>query len=360
MNSHLNNSQFIKIIFVCFGLLVSKPSLAIDSSLLSYQWERGLTFMSANLTLGGYSGVSFKLNESGTGTVTLDDISLFISWSPYARIRFFSEIEMENLVSNRAIASFSESLSIERLYVDFLISDRLTLRLGQFLTPVGRWNTIHVWPLTWTTVRPIVTKYHFFPSQSNGIMLMQQWIINQQNLKVSFYLDDSEHLNPRQINHHKMDPDAVFKQAAGVSINYEINHELALGFSYLAFKKQVETQQAINHLVGLDLLWQKKGYEIQTEWAYRQADDQQGEEIAGYIQGVVPLGHKFFAVGRYELLSGRHQRFSINFNGTAHVGVSALVWRPFSPLSLKVEYHFGHNNQQLAPSGFFSSISVLF
>ena len=96
------------------------------------------------------------------------------------------------------------------------------------------------------------------------------------------------------------------------------------------------------------------------EWAYRRASDEQGNEVSGYVQGVAPLGHKFFAVGRYELLSGRHQQFSVDFKGTAHVGISALVWRPFSPLTLKAEYRFGHNNQQLAPSGLFSSISVLF
>jgi hypothetical protein len=293
--------------------------------------------------------------------MTLDDISFFISWSPTARIHIFSELEMENLISSQGIASFSESFSLERLYVDFLITDSFTLRLGQFLTPVGRWNTLHASPLVWTTSRPLATKSHFFPSRTNGINLMQQWVIQGGDLDVSFYIDDSEHLDPRQLNRHQsVDSEAAFRQAIGTSIRYKINHELSVSFSYLAFKKRLEAENTINHLFGADLLWQKNGYEVQMEWAYRHANQQQGDEISGYIQGVVPLGYKLFAVGRYELLTGQHQNFTVDFEGTAHIVIPALVWRPFFPLVLKAEYRFGNNNQQLAPSGFFSSISVLF
>ena len=314
-----------------------------------------------NLTLGGYSGISFEHHESDSNVVSLDDLSLFISWSPTDHIHVFSELEMENLISSQGIASFSESFSLERLYVDFLITDSFTLRLGQFLTPVGRWNTLHASPLVWTTSRPLATKSHFFPSRTNGMMLTQQWIIEGRDLDVSFYIDDSEHLDPRQLNRHQTaDSEAAFKQAIGMSIRYNINHELNLGFSYLAFKKRLEAKNTLNHLFGVDFIWQKEGYEIQMEWAYRHASQQQGDEISGYIQAVVPLGYNFFAVGRYELLTGQHQNFEVNFEGTAHIAVPALVWRPFFPLVLKAEYRFGNNNQQLAPSGFFSSISVLF
>ncbi len=314
-----------------------------------------------DLTLGGYSGISFEDYESGSNNVSLDDISLFISWSPTARIRFFSELEMENLISSQGISSFSESFSLERLYVDFLVTHSFTLRLGQFLTPVGRWNTRHASPLVWTTSRPLVTKSNFFPSRTNGIMLKQQWFIKGNDLDVSIYIDGSKYLDPRQLNHHyNTDSEAEFKYAIGTSIRYKATHELNLGFSYLSFEKRLAARNSLNHVIGVDLLWQKKGYEIQIEWAYHYENKQQVDNISGYIQGVIPLTDKFFIVGRYESFTGQYQGFLDKFKGTSHFAIPALVWRPFFPLVLKAEYRFGDNNQQLAPSGFFSSISVLF
>ncbi len=360
MNSHLKRQPLIKIIYLSLFLLVHNPSFADNSPLVNYHWGRGFSFPSLNLTLGGYSDISYRINKTGPQTAKLDDFSFFVSWSPHDRIRFFSEVEMESLMTNRRIANFSESFSIERLYVDLLVSDSLTFRLGQFLTPVGYWNVIHISPLTWTTMQPLVTNENFFPSRINGIMFSKQWIINQHDLDISIYADDSKNLNVRQLTPQQITPETTFKYALGTSIKYQINHNLTLGFSYLAFTKLTQSQTAVNHLVGLDFLWQNKGYEIQMEWAYRYAADQQESELGGYIQGVIPLGYNFFTVGRYELLSGRHQPFSINFKGTVQLGVFALVWRPVSPLVFKTEYRFGNNNQQLAPNGFFSSIAVLF
>jgi hypothetical protein len=362
MNSHLNRIQWIKIIFICFGFLMNPALLASDhKSIMHYQWGRGLTIPSMDLTLGGYSGISFEDYESDSNNASLDDISFFISWSPTARIRFFSELEMENLISSQGISSFSESFSLERLYVDFLVTDSFTLRLGQFLTPVGRWNTLHASPLVWTTSRPLVTESHFFPSRTNGAMLKQQWFINGNDLDVSIYIDDSKHLDPRQLNHHyNTNSEAAFKYAIGTSIRYKVTHELNFGFSYLSFETRLEEKSSLNHLMGIDLLWQKKGYEIQVEWAYHYKNRQQGDTISGYIQGVIPLTDEFFIVGRYELFTGQYLNFLEKFEGTSHLAIPALVWRPFFPLVLKAEYRFGDNNQQLAPSGFFSSISVLF
>ncbi len=343
--------------------LISNTSFADDNdTTYTYRWGRGLNIPAFNLNLGGYSGISFEHTESDPEAVILDDISFFVSWSPHARIRFFSEFEMENFISsNDGVANFWESFNLERLYVDFLVSDSFSIRLGQFMTPVGIWNKNPIMPLVWTSSRPLVTKSYFFPSRTNGLMLTQQWIINNHNLDISIYLDDSNHLDPRQVNHHQSTySEVAFKQAIGTSIRYKVNHELDIGLSSLVFKKRMELQQTMNYLIGLDLFWKKNGYELQTEWAYRYAPERLGNEVSGYIQGVIPLGNEIFAVERYELLSGQHQDFYTNFNGVTHIGVSALVWRPFFFLVLKAEYRFGHNNKQLVPSGFFSSISVLF
>ncbi len=96
----------------------------------TYNWGRGLNIAEANLNLGGYVNVTFEHFESKQDAAALDDLSLFVSWSPHAQIRFFSELEMENLVSTHGISDFYDSFSLERLYVDFLVSDSFSIRFG--------------------------------------------------------------------------------------------------------------------------------------------------------------------------------------------------------------------------------------
>jgi hypothetical protein len=365
-----NRSTFFKMpITLIIALLSFSASFSyadpIDHSITpTYRWGRGLNIPSANLNLGGYINVTFEHFESKQDVVALDDLSLFISWSPFDQIRFFTELEMESLISTDGITDFSNSFSIERLYIDFLFTDSFSVRVGQFLTPVGIWNTTHAAPLVWTTSRPIVTESEMFPSRSNGLMLTKQFAVNGQDLDVFLYFDDSDDLDPRQIEgiHDKdhIDPEVAFEHAIGGQINYEPMESFKTGFSYLAFKKRSNTHLSTNHLLGIDLLWEKNGYQMQMEFAYRTASDQQGTETGGYIQGIVPLGYKLFAIGRYEFVDGQHQLDSTIIDGTTHVGVAALAWRPYIPLVIKAEYRFGSNNEKLAPSGFFTSVSMLF
>ena len=330
----------------------------------TYHWGRGLTIPSADLTLGGYVNVSYEHFESKSDAASLDDLSLFISWSPHAQIRFFTELEMESLISTHGVADFSDSFSLERLYVDFLFTDSLSARFGQFLTLVGIWNLAHVSPLVWTTSRPIVTESQLFPSRTNGLMLTKQFIVNDHDLEFSLYVDDSEALDPRKLDGNddddRIDPEVAFKHAIGLHLNYEPIDSLKTGISYLAFKKRADKDLSTNHLLGVDLFWEKDRYQVQMEFAYRTTDDEQGSETSGYLQGVAPLGNKFFAIARYEFVNGKHQYESTIVDGTTHVAVPALAWRPYIPLVIKAEYRFGSNNEKLAPSGFFTSFSMLF
>jgi hypothetical protein len=330
----------------------------------SYHWGRGLCIPSANLTLGGYVNATYKHLESESDIAALNDLSLFISWSPHAQFRFFAELEMESLISTHGIADFSDSFSLERLYVDFLFTDSVSIRFGQFLTPVGIWNIIHASPLVWTTSRPLVTKGELFPSRTNGLMLTKQFIINERDLEFSLYVDYSDALDPRKLNgnnyNEHINPKIAFKHAIGLSVNYQPIDSLKTGVSYLAYKKRANINHSTNHLWGIDLFWAEAGYEIQMEFAYRTANDQQGTETSGYLQGVAPITNNFFAITRYEIVKGDHQFESTITNGTTHVIVPALAWKPFVPLVIKAEYRLGISNEQLAPSGFFTSISMLF
>ena len=328
----------------------TKPEAFFD-----YTWGRGLSVSQNHLTIGGYMNASLDHQTAQPTNLTLNNLSLFITLSPIDSIRFFSEIELDNWTSLQKNRRAKDAFKVERLYVDFLATESLTVRVGKFLTPFGYWNVVHAAPLVWTVTRPLANSYQSFPTHSNGVMLSEALTFGEHSLDMSVYVEDSTHLEPR-------DDKVEFKHAAGARLHLELFEQLQLGFSYLAFNKRSVENRAVNHLMGADMLWKKNNFELQMEVNYRYARDEQGHEMQFYVQGVAPLGGNVFAVARYEHLQGRHEIENEEMwkRNTAHLGVLGLAWKPYTPLIFKAEYRFGDNNERIAPSGFFSSVSMLF
>lgn len=346
-----NRFNLFAILSVCLSTSLCAVSHA-DSVTPNYQWGRGINLLSGQLNIGGYANASFEKVNSQKNSLTLNDFSLFISASPSDSVRFFSEIELEDVLTTEHSSNFNASLKVERLYLDYLATDEITVRVGKWLTPFGRWNVVHAAPLVWTTTRPFITDELFFPAHSSGAMVSKKFNINEHNLDVSVYVDDSEHLDVRK------DP-IDFENAFGSRINMELTEQLQVGFSFLDFK-QADVREARNHLFGVDFLWQQNGYELQMEASYRHNASVQGDEKGLYIQGVAPLGEQVFAVSRYEYLEGAHQVNFTRLQSSTHAALAGLVWRPFVPLAIKAEYRFGSQNQAITPSGFFTSVAVFF
>jgi hypothetical protein len=333
----------------------------------SYHWGRGISWPDANFNLGGYVNVLYKHPERLQDKFSLDQWSFFLTWSPHRRLRFFSEIEVDDWLSTVQVNSIEQSLKVERLYMDWLATESTTVRVGKYLTPVGRWNVIHAAPLMWTSTRPLVTKIGLFSPHLNGIMLTQKVQVGERNLDISVYADNSSQLDV-------LDKERGFDNAFGGRLNFELSEYLQLGASFINFeheKLQVdeltpatedaeELEQTVgiarDNLFGADLLWKQDGYEVAVEAIYRASDGYQGDEKGLYIQGVVPLTEQVFAVGRYEHLEGKHRYVPI----ATDIGIAGLAWRPYVPLAIKAEYRLGVGNEQVAPSGFFTSISMFF
>ncbi|MCX7087757.1 MAG: hypothetical protein NTV00_06840 [Methylococcales bacterium] len=347
------------IIIVLYALLCQSAAAEHDTeqadSWYTYHWGRGLTIPAANLNVGGYFKSAYAQQEQQPGVLSLEDFSLFITWTPHARLRFFAEIEQHDWLNNTdGVAPFTKKLSVERLFVDFSLTESASIRFGKFLTPFGRWNVIHSAPLVWTTNRPVITDDKSFAPRANGLMLNYTWIVNEHNLDVAFYLDDSTDLEPRSFNN------VIFDKAAGVRVNYELTEELQIGGSYLAYQRLFDLGLPTHHLVGVDFMWQHQGYELLMESLYHVRDDPLArlEEKGLFLQGVVPLAEKVSAVTRYEYFNTNAGVF--NEQVVSHIGVAGLAWRPYLPLVIKSEYRFGDNNKSIAPSGLFVSVAMFF
>ncbi|MDD5271195.1 MAG: hypothetical protein PHU14_00620 [Methylovulum sp.] len=316
----------------------------------SYHWGRGISWPAAGFNLGGYANFLYQHPEQRTDALKLDELSLLISWSPWQRLRFFSEIELDDWLSTTNSNSFGQAIRGERLYVDWLATETTTLRLGKFLTPIGRWNVIHAAPLIWTTTRPLVTNEQLFSHHLNGAMLTQRIQLNERNLDISIYADHSSQFDVFD------SANTGFDTAFGGRVNFELSEAWQIGLSIIDFTYELYPKADRNELFGVDFMWKKDGYEVSAEAIYRDADDRQGHEKGLYLQGIVPLAKHVFAMGRYEYLNGSHQFIATD----THIGVVGLAWRPYVPLVLKAEYRLGIQNELVAPSGFFTSISMFF
>jgi Phosphate-selective porin O and P len=94
-------------------------------------------------TFGGYGELHANFGEGGAADQF--DIHRLVAYVGYEFadwIRFHSEVEIEHAFVAPEDQSGGE-VSIEQAYLDFLLSDRLNVRFGRFLTPIGIINRKH-------------------------------------------------------------------------------------------------------------------------------------------------------------------------------------------------------------------------
>ena len=335
------------LLFVC-GVTASCAVSAQDS-ISGYQLGRGYGLGHTGIRLGGYASTHIDGFGDTPWSFDISDLSLFVTWDNGSRLRFFSELEIEDALTageSRSLTTKAADFRLERLYLDYLVNENLTVRIGKILTPVGQWNLIHADPLVWTTNRPVATD-NLFSEHATGIMLHGYIPVGKRSLDYSIYADYSSSLDP------KYTEGPIFDNAIGFRLRYNFNDHLKIGFSYADFALQ-DSRSKRNHLVGLDLAWAYQRYAINSEIVYRNNGSTINNNAwQGYVQGVSPIAGNFYAVGRYEFFDQANTKFG-------QVGVFGIAYRPIPPLVWKLEYQFGENNRELAPDGLFASFAVLF
>ena len=274
---------------------------------------------------------------------------MFVSWDNGSRIRFFSELELADVLTageKQPWGAAQTHFESERFYFDGLVNDKLTVRIGKFLTPVGQWNVLHAAPLVWTTYRPVATE-NLFSTHVSGVMLHGALPVAGRQLEYSIYGDMTEEIDPHLSNN-------PFKNAFGTHLRYQWNDNLQLGLSFANFElKELQTDRY--SLAGFDVLWRYRKYEVRSEIVYRSRGSYDDDKSLwqGYLQAVGPLNKQWYLVGRYEAFQQWHDK-------TGQIGVMGLAYRPSPPIVWKLEYRIGSNNDRLAPDGLAASFAVLF
>ncbi len=314
----------------------------------TYHLGQGLQLGNSGLTLGGYGSVRYEDLRHHSPQLTLSALSLFVSWELGTRVRFFSEVELEDISVTRQQHSFDardQGVGLERLYMDVYLIDAATLRFGKFLTPVGRWNLIHADPLVWTTSRPLITSQPFATNTTGGMLYGSVRPFGR-DLDYSMYLEVTDDLDPHQ-------NEGPFNEAIGGHVSTRLG-ATEVGFSYATFKRQEEHGEHEN-LFGADFFWTRRQLELTGEVLYRLGTRGPGTDEWGlFTQGVAPLSKRIFAIGRYEFFSPK------GLVSGVHLWLAALAFRPIPPLIMRAEYRLTRDNAANVPEGFAASLSLLF
>jgi hypothetical protein len=334
--------------FFILVLVLSLSSAWADTDMAprGYQLGRGYPLGDTGIRLGGYASVEVDAPRSGPWSFDVGDLSLFTTWEDDSgRWRFFSETEIGDALTageHQGLTTQEAHFELERLYLDYLFDDALSVRIGKFLTPIGRWNLLHASPLVWTTTRPVATE-SLFAKRATGLMLHGNLPATESNLGYALYADFTDALDPHRA-------DNPFENAYGAHLLYSVADNLEVGLSYANYTLNDSPENRYN-LAGAEAFWSWRKFEVNGEWVFRAGGSK--DLWQGYVQGVAPLVSHWYAVGRYEY-------FQQEQAPSANLGVFGLAFRPVPPLVWKVEYRLGAHNESAAPDGLYGSFAVLF
>jgi hypothetical protein len=109
--------------------------------------------------LGGYADVEY-INRAHEGTPSTIDVHRFVPFiygDISEHVKFAAEIEIEHGILESSSSPHSE-VSLEFATLDYLVNEKLNLRGGIILVPLGKFNLLHDAPLRDLTERPLVTQ----------------------------------------------------------------------------------------------------------------------------------------------------------------------------------------------------------
>ncbi len=310
----------------------------------------GFVFKELGLWFAGDATLVGNFPEGRTGSLDLEDLDLLMRYEPTPRLSFFSELRLEQSfrLDDSSIQPRSGEFSIERLYADFALTPRVTLRVGKFLTPFGLWNVISRAPLTWTVERPVITETGF-PDHATGLGVIYQTTEHGWTLDATAYGPAQD-----EIQIGASDDESGILVGGRVAAGHQLGPAYAaVGVNAAGFEDGKDDVWA--DASGVDLDVSLYGHTITGELSYKHLHGgAPAREWGWYLQDVIPIRGRLYAVGRIE-------QFQPTSGPPVTGELIGLFWRPLPYLLVKADYQFtnrrtGENLQR----GLLISIGLFF
>lgn len=330
---------------------VPAASSETSSGGLVYTPGRGLRFGNSGLTIGGFSTLEIDRANGEPTEFALDSVNFLVSYEPIDALHFFVELEVDGLLEFDSAdwdASSDPGATFERLYLDFRANDALSLRVGKFQTPVGRWNLVAAEPFVWTPEEPITVDLAFeehqtglalYGSRFYGSRVLSYWVYGQ--VVDAFDVPDEPLLAERSV---------------GGRLEYgDARGDWSVGASYLASARD----GVWSHLGGVDLQRRFGPVELSSELTLEGGDLPERDLWGAHLQGVYDLEslssslHGLYAVARYE-------HFDPSPGQPLNLFDVGFTFIPTDWLNLKLGYRTSDHETPEVRRGFLFSISVLF
>ncbi len=314
--------------------------------------EEALFFNKNKWNVSGYLKLEFAAANNQPTAIEIDDLSLFISGNINRWINPFIEAELYQIPlwqSGEGLQFDDINFIIERLYNDSKLTDATTLRLGKFLAPVSRWNLLHAAPLVWTTSRPLTTKYSF-ANYISGIHVRHELDVFSGHA-LEFYWQPYEDFypKPRSKSRH-------YQSVYGASwiLQDDLDRYLSFNIQHANVKHSNESRTTI----GINGMLHHEYFELESEllstWVNNQPNNINAQDWGGYLQLSVPIPFDLNIISRYEHFEFSHQSQAVD------TFLNGLVYRPYSKLSLKLEWQQSWGSLQENKTGLYASVAVMF
>lgn len=346
----LNRKVFMfTILLRCVAGVISlciscQPSFAEDESSF---WD--------GFRLGGYTSVDLRIPRTETSKLNWNEFSMIVTWDKGTRVKFFGELDLEDIASytNRQGLDFRDAyINPERLYFDVNLHQNANLRIGRFLTPMGRWNQLHASPLVWTASRPLATT-ELFPSFTSGLQLFGNIPFQERSLDYHVY---TATMNAQPESRGE----TQYKEARGarVAINNVLNFTdenaglNTIGLNVASYRDDKPNGPKY-HIVGLDFLIEYGRWEFSGEAYSRKVEHGQSGGSGAYLQSAFLIKDEWYWITRLENL---HQPTSQN----AERWMLGLTKRLKPNQLLKFEFVGGSGYYEDVPRGFTTSFAMMY
>ncbi|MBR9859164.1 hypothetical protein GYB22_00135 [bacterium] len=375
-----------KIIAIIFLILGFNLSAQIDSSLLNPQYgsdpdkmnmdavyQRPFLAGNSIAAIGGYVEADYQY--MGTDGITdghqfsIPRLTLFIASSAHRKLRFLSELEIEN---------GGEELTIEFAAVDLLLHPLLNLRSGVIMNPIGAFNQNHDGPKWEFIKRPIAMTQLLPATWSNpGVGSYGKWTKSNFSFGYEYYLshgfnstiiDNSEartFLPAAKADKTRFTETLNGKvmQTAKLAGRYK-NFELGLSYMGGVYNNPVVDELSLEnerkqHCYDIDFSFQTTDLQVVGEWVYIQVDVPEtynrqygNSQTGGFLDIIYPFYKRpvfgfndavFNAALRFEYVDWNLQNFE-ETNEPIGDELTALVlgisFRPVQTAVFRINYRF--------------------